>query len=533
MSMSLMRRKNENVTGDLFAAAGVSSEPVAMTVSTPLIDSALVAESAVWLSKRAVTLGNLLASDRAAEYVAILRAFAKLREGHEPEPLHESVLREVCGEDASPDAEQQFKASVRQLKDWKLLTERIEKERLRGYRDKRRDKFRYRLEDDAIAFVGWLEDRHAKDLSPEGADITGNLLDMQCSLLHELRRKLRTVDPEKVDYESAGDILYRVEQLRLYVEATAKTLQVLNLRLLAFGTVFKPDEAKAIVGELGVFLERFGRRFGVLREEIVTDLLELGKASHVGRWTACVERLRTEAARFTHISSVRVPDPFRILADATAFYAPEGSLVSLMSRVTDSARRVWGKLNARLRELERRNHRLEDLGARLKEFALLAEDEVPSNWMRRLLETASLRGDAQISPDGEKAKHPLPKLVERKKRERIVTWITPRKVGEKADVLSIDQARGDRLKEWMKARGISPSANESVRLSAGQYASFDDCRGLVQLIESVRLGNGAKARRYLGVEGRPESAPVEVATPEGALAFEDLILRVYQEKDPK
>ena len=362
MSMSFMRRKNENVTGDLFAAAGVSSEPVAMTVSTPLINSALVAESAVWLSKRSVTLGNLLASDRAAEYVAILRAFAKLREGHEPEPLHESVLREVCGEDASPDAEQQFKASVRQLKDWKLLTERIEKERLRGYRDKRRDKFRYRLEDDAIAFVGWLEDRHAKDLSPEGADITGNLLDMQCSLLHELRRKLRTVDPEKVDYESAGDILYRVEQLRLYVEATAKTLQVLNLRLLAFGTVFKPDEAKAIVGELGVFLERFGRRFGVLREEIVTDLLELRKASHVGRWTACVERLRTEAARFTHISSVRVPDPFRILADATAFYAPEGSLVSLMSRVTDSARRVWGKLNARLRELERRNHRLEDLG---------------------------------------------------------------------------------------------------------------------------------------------------------------------------
>ena len=155
MRMSFMRRKNENVTGDLFAAAGVSSEPVAMTVSTPLIDSALVAESAVWLSKRAVTLGNLLASDRAAEYVAILRAFAKLREGHEPEPLHESVLREVCGEDASPDAEQQFKASVRQLKDWKLLTERIEKERLRGYRDKRRDKFRYRLEDDAIAFVGW------------------------------------------------------------------------------------------------------------------------------------------------------------------------------------------------------------------------------------------------------------------------------------------------------------------------------------------------------------------------------------------
>lgn len=511
------------VTDDLFATIGGRTESSgATTVASPMIDSALVSESAVWLSKRSLTLGNLLASDRAAEYVAILRAFARLREGHEPEPLHESVLREVCSEDVAPEADIQFKAAIRQLKDWNLLTERIEKERLRGYRDKRRDKFRYRLDDDAIAFVAWLEDRHANDLSPEGSDITGNLLDMQCSLLHELRRKLRAVNSDHVEYEAAGDVLYRVEQLRLYVEATAKTLQVLNLRLLAFGTVFKPDEAKAIIGELGVFLERFGRRFGVLREEIVADLQEVGKDVHHRRWMACVECLKTEAARFTHISNVRVPDPFRILYDALAFYAPEGNLVSLMSRVTDSARRVWGKLNARLRELERRNHRLEDLGARLLEFAQLPEAEVPSDWMRRLLETASLRGDAQISPDGEKAKHPLPKLVERKKRERIVTWITPRKVGEKADVASIEQARSDRLKAWMIRRGIYPTAVESVSLSDGRYENFDDCRSLVQLIEGIRLGGGVKARRYLEIEGEPQTKRVEVATPEGTLAFEDI-----------
>ena len=503
---------------------GGKNESSEATVAVSLIDSALVSESAVWLSKRAVTLGNLLASDRAAEYVAILRAFAKLREGHEPEPLHESVLREVCGEEAASSSEVQFKAAIRQLKDWNLLTERIEKERLRGYRDKRRDKFRYRLDDDAIAFVAWLEDRHANDLSPEGSDITGNLLDMQCSLLHELRRKLRAVNSDHIEYEAAGDILYRIEQLRLYVEATAKTLQVLNLRLLAFGTVFKPDEAKAIVGELGVFLERFGRRFGVLREEILADLLEIGKDAHRRRWTACVECLKTEAARFTHISNVRVPDPFRILSDASTFYAPEGNLVSLMSRVTDSARRVWSKLNARLRELERRNHRLEDLGARLLEFAQLSETEVPSDWMRRLLETASLRGDAQISPDGEKAKHPLPKLVERKKRERIVTWITPRKVGEKADVTSIEQARSDQLKAWMVRRGIYPTAVESVSLSDGRYENFDDCRSLVQLIEGIRLGGGAKTRRYLEIEGEPQAKRVEVATPEGTLAFEDICI---------
>ena len=384
-----MKRAKTDVTAeDLFSAAAGAEAPE----STALIVSPLVAETAGWLENRAKTLGSLLASERAVEYVAILRAFVKFREGHEPEPLHEDLSREVCGEDAAPDAESLFKGDIRQLKEWELVTERIEKERLRGYRDNKRKKFRYRLCEDAVAFVAWLAERRASDISPEGGDVTGNLLDMQCSLLHELRRRLRTVDGEAVSYETAGDILYRVEQMHAYVEATAKTLQALNLRLLGFGVeTFDADEAKAIVSELGVFLDRFGRRFGPLREEIAADLAELSKPTQERRWTACVERLKTESARFRRIASVRIPDPQERLADATGFYAPDGRLVSLMSRVGDSARRVWGKLNAKLRELERRNHRLEGLGARLADLSAWPEEDVPYDWLRGLLATASMR----------------------------------------------------------------------------------------------------------------------------------------------
>ena len=491
---------------------------------TALIASPLVAETADWLEARAKTLGNLLASERAVEYVAILRAFVGFREGHEPEPLHEDLVLAVCGEDAAPEAEALFKGDLRQLKEWGLVTERIEKERLRGYRDNRRKKFRYRLCDDAVAFVAWLADRRASDLCPEGGDVTGNLLDMQCSLLHELRRRLRTVDGTAVAYETAGDILYRVEQMHAYVEATAKTLQALNLRLLSFGVEnFDVSEAKAIVAELGVFLDRFGRRFGALREEIAADLAELVRPSQAPRWSACVERLRTESARFRHIAAMRIPDPVGRLADATGFYAPDGRLVALMARVGDSARRVWSKLNAKLRELERRNHRLEDLNARLVELSRFGEDEVPHGWLRGLLEAAAMRGDAQVRPDGEKSRMPIPRLAGKVRRERIVTWITPRRVGEKAGVASIEQARFKELGDWMAAKGIEHSG-VATRLGAGRYEDFDDCRRIVQLIAALRLGGGEKARRHLRIEGAPLPDRAKVELAEQTLEFDDIAL---------
>ena len=61
-----------------------------------LVRSPLVDETKEWLSARALTLGNMLASERAVEYVAILRALARFRAEHEPEPLHEDVERKSC-----------------------------------------------------------------------------------------------------------------------------------------------------------------------------------------------------------------------------------------------------------------------------------------------------------------------------------------------------------------------------------------------------------------------------------------------------
>ena len=531
-----MKRRNSNSTAseDLFAVAEqrraqpLGTDPAAaVKPSEPvvLIDSPLVGESAEWLAARATTLGSLLASERAPEYVAILRAFAEMREGHEPEPLHEDLQIKVCGEDYTVSSEAQFKSDLRQLKDWMLVTERIEKERLRGYRDNRRTKFRYRLCDDAVSFVAWLSERREHDLAPESTAVTGNLLDAQISLLQELRRRVRAIGTETVDYETAGAVLYRIEQMRVNVESTAKTLQVLNLRLLSFGAdSFQVSEAKEIVEELGHFLEHFGQRFSVLQVEINAVLNDLRRETYGPRWTACVACLQAETAKFRHIASVRVPDVPAALADAANFYGAGGRLGDLVSRVRESARKVWGKLNAKLRELERRNHRLEDVQARLKEFACLAEDEVPYAWMRGVLETAAMRGDPLIRPGGEKSKHPLPKRASKLKQTHLVSWITPRTVGEKANIASITEVRAQRLRDWMEKRGLIPSDGQTVRLSAGTFSEFDDFPKIVRVIEALRLGGGEKGRRHLQVIGRDCAVPVSVQVDSSTLSFDDLAL---------
>lgn len=531
----MKRKRNSSDSADLFAASLVQSSGdggagnMEDRARVALISSPLVVETEDWLSKRALTLGNMLSSERAAEYVACLRALAQFREEHEPEPLHEDVELKVCGEDADAFAVSAFKSDIRQLKEWELITERIEKERLRGYRDNRRTKFRYRICDDAAAFVEWLGARRAYDLEPGGGDETGNLLDMQRSLVAELRRMLNRVDAQNLGYETAGDILFRADQMARYVDMTARALQELNLRLLGFGVAdFSVDEAKPIVGELAVFLERFGRRFGTLREDILRDIEEMRRECHRKRWNACAEVMKAEASRFRHIASVKVPDSERILADASFFYGAGGTLVSLMSRVGDSARKVWGKLNAKLRELERRNHRIEDIAKRLEEIAAFDEDYVPHRWLASLLEQANMKGDAQARPGGEKSLPPMPKKSSQKNAEKIVSWITPRKVGERPDVASIAEEKARRMREWMELRRVYPSKSEAVRLGAGEYSEFGDFANIMQTLEYVRLGNGERAKKLLLVEGRATKANAEVKIEEASLTFEDIELRCSQ-----
>jgi len=135
----------------------------------------------------------------------------------------------------------------------------------------------------------------------------------------------------------------------------------------------------------------------------------------------------------------------------------------------------------------------------------------------------SVCGDAQVRPGGEKSVVPLPKRSSQVKTRKIVSWITPRRVGERPDVASIAEERAKRLKDWMSARGIYPAVAPTA-LSGGAYCEFGDFANLMKLIAHVWLGGGAKARKLLGVRGTPTGVTAEVEIDSATLSFQDIAL---------
>lgn len=135
----------------------------------------------------------------------------------------------------------------------------------------------------------------------------------------------------------------------------------------------------------------------------------------------------------------------------------------------------------------------------------------------------SVCGDAQVRPGGEKSVAPLPKKSSQVKTRKIVSWITPRRVGERLDVASIAEERAQRLRERMSARGVYPT-DEARSLSGGAYSEFGDFANLMKVIEHVWLGGGEKARKLLGVSGTPTGVTKEVEIDSAALSFQDIAL---------
>ena len=144
---------------DLFSAAAYDASPARAR-------SEAQERASVLIAGRTLSVGNVLASENAPFYVAILSALADFRAGHEFEPLFEDVRDAVLGESLSQRQIDEFNADLKQLEDWKLVERRIEKMRVRGYRDNRRRKFRFRICDDAASLVEWLRARREEELNP-------------------------------------------------------------------------------------------------------------------------------------------------------------------------------------------------------------------------------------------------------------------------------------------------------------------------------------------------------------------------------
>ena len=168
--------------------------------------------AAVFLVRnRETNLGHLLLAERAPFYVQILFRMLLFRNEHELEPLHEDLL-EAVGEaqarlSGAPYSQDQFRADLTQLEEWQLITSRIERQRIHGYRDNRRRKYRYKLADESLEFLRWLEERLQDDLENRAVDARNQLEDVS-GALKELLRLLRPPHAREREGEDARRVLY-------------------------------------------------------------------------------------------------------------------------------------------------------------------------------------------------------------------------------------------------------------------------------------------------------------------------------------
>ncbi|MDX9861968.1 MAG: hypothetical protein RBS99_13740 [Rhodospirillales bacterium] len=471
------------------------------------------------LERRNRAIGSLLTAERAAAYLAILLILLRFRNNHELEPLHDDV-QAALGDAADAAA---FNQDIRQLLDWELVTQRIEKERLRGYRDVRRRKFRYRIADDAVSFLLWLESRRQDDLHPEDADTRDLLADLVASL-RETARLINKLSPAAIDYEEARAIFHRLARMSAATESVTKSLGDFNIRLLAFAAgSYDIPRARQLIGELDRFLERFLRRIHTLRGEIRPEIDKLRQPRIAARWDACARIMRDEAAATRSLLRARIPEPLPTLAALAAFYGPSGQLEQLTSRVNRSALLVWQKLHAHLRELERRSHRLEDVRLRVRELAALPSAAVPRAWMRAVFQPAHMIGDLHEWTGHLKATPPQPVWSKHRVRGETHVWMEPRAPEGERPVVSIEERRLERLADWMRRHGVAPDGGQAARLSSASIGAFDDFARLLEIMRSGLLGNGRRLAR-IGLAAEPLDDTAVVATDDASLEFPDLAI---------
>ncbi len=443
-------------------------------------------------------LGNLLLSERNVFYLQIVYRMLCFRREHELEPLFEDLYAAVQPAQESVAGEayrrEEFRQDMHQLDDWGLVSCRVEKERLRGYRDASRRKYRYRLLDDTIAFLVWLEERLQEDIEDKGEDTRNLLFDVE-SRAREALSQVEAFTSESGDAGAARTIVYLLVQLDELTDNINLHLSDLNVTVLGFlfGR-YDIDQVKSLLKELEFYVDSYLRQIMGARGNLLPAFEQLGSQDSLRKYERCLQLLEEERARTPHLLQRRrkLIEPRRIVQRLTAFYEDSGGLDGLCRRMNESYMKVYAKLKAHLRELERKNTRLEDLNARLRDLARLPEDACVTTYFRRLLAPAQIVIDPNYWDDQEKATPPQPRREQDRHLRTPRTYIREKTYGDKP-VRSVRQARLEHLKRWIREH-VAGDDGQGM-LSQGRYEGFEDVRGAFEVVVNGLLQKGRNLHR--------------------------------------
>lgn len=480
--------------------------------------------------RRNPALGSLLTSERSGFYIQILYRLLLFRRAHELEPLHDDIheaVREAQSRLAGGVAytDELFNQDMRQLKDWGVIEERMERERLRGYRDTRKRKFRYRLKQETMAFLLWLEERLQDDLEEKENDAR-SLLEEIVGTQNELLRLLHKFHPAQAGDQEARRILFQLARLEAMTLEINTALSDFNARLLLFMQQrYDIVESQQILREIDKYLHGFLGQMLRLRQELFPSLDALGQEKLTIKIQRCEEIMEAERRQTPHLlKSPRHQQPLSTLpARLLPFYADDGVMDQLCHRINASSLEVWKRLRAHLRELERKNHRLEDLHDRLIEIAALPDDAVPHRFLCELLAPARMLVDMNYWDDVEKATPPQPRRTTDRQTREIRHYLPPKTAGDRP-VQSMDEARLESLRVWLATKVEPAGMDGSIKVSDGAYDGFDDLPRILELAKAGLLADGRRLGR-IQRSLTPEELAVSIEVDAYRMTFREMVLK--------
>ncbi|MCF7791788.1 MAG: DUF2397 family protein [Victivallales bacterium] len=493
-------------------------------------------EGANLVLSRNQNLGIMFASERSIFYVNILLRMLYYRNEHELEPLNEEIYSAVkpaqevfSGEEYPVEA---FNRDIQQLYDWEIVSRRIEKERLRGYKDIRRRKFRFSLTDEAVLFINWLEECYRNDEDSNPIDSRNFLIDF-IGRLKEIMRALNRILKDNYSekdskMQEAVSVVYGVNLLDDLTLRISNQLGELNARLLGFLlSNYKLEKAKDAVFELEFYTTAYLKQLDKLRREILELLRRIKKDKKIEyALNDCAVLTAEYYTKFPFMSNRKFlkQSPIRIFNALENFYKSSGKLDQLCRRINDTAIKVWGKISAYLRELERKNTRLEDLKARIKEMSESDESQTFDSFFFELLSYTQMSTDSNYWKEGfEKANPPLPRLISDKKIKEPKHFIKIRKKSGSGPVQSLEQYKLEKLNEWIQCKTAD---NESLgkKVSNWDFDSFEDFEKIVELAEAGILSKGKQLNK-LGMELEVIDNLVSIELKRANLKFSEMILK--------
>ncbi|WP_337747564.1 DUF2397 family protein [Victivallis vadensis] len=462
------------------------------------------------LKNRNRNLGAMFAAEFAADYLRILFVLLQFRRNHELEVLRDVLFQAAleispvsCNGEVFDSA--RFDLELNQLDNWGIIGKRLEKTRLRSYKDIRRDRFQFSLPDETVAFLIWLEERRENDLLPKDDDSI-NLLEFILSSLKQISRSL------KMPEEHFSAVVFSLGDVQEKTARLSRNLSGITVRLGEFLLRnYSPEEAREIVAGLDVYFKHYLEQLFKLRSAILRELETLGNPEAARLLDLCFERFASEQRKLPRLMRVGTlsDSPQTQMEQLFGYFRRGGRVDHLCGGVHDNAMKVLGKLTSYLKELERRSNRLEFIQLRLEELAGKNAGFESPVFLRELLNSAAAPLDMNDSDEFQKAEPPPPRSGNSARRIPPRLFSRTRPLAEK-HVETMEEMRLRELDEFLHERYPQNGPLADARLELGEFLQ------IANLLKAGLLGNG-RVLRKIGRQLEIDPATIPSITGRGGI----------------